>query len=429
MIFVPYGWEGRGTWAGINYLPAQPANEYWQRVNALLEEHGHRSAALLSGYWWVVKRRETGGGPAFDDSAQFDRLKGMCVANADGSTWRVDSYDKVGIFGDWRGLSVGLCHGSPEAADALMGQFLGTVRIGFPLVSFDQEIGGSQHAPCYAPGHGHAPGYGDWMWTGFRDLSARIREEGRKFEPEIGLFMENESDLAVPLMATYWSRQFGEVDIAGVPGSRGIGLFSYIYHDYVTAIGAACVQGQGAQGTNPDALLRCRVLANNLTRGLIPGPFMNLVPLDPGDDPYRRASSAAFFSVCRPYPRVPEYLLRGRCIPPVEVDCEEVETWYFRRRLGAEEAKDPAKRDDAKERVKIESVTAGAFAAANGSEAHFIVNGTPDARRATAALPPGPEAVVYSADRKELSRIPASKGPRSLPLELEPFGVRVVVTR
>lgn len=429
MIFVPYGWEGRGTWAGINYLPAQPSNEYWQKVNALLEGHGHRSAALLSGYWWVVKRQKTGGGPAFDDTAQFERLKGMCVANADGSTWTVDNFDKVGIFGDWRGMSVGLCHGSADAADALLGQFLGTTRIGFPLVSFDQEIGGSQHAPCYAANHGHPPGYGDWMWTGFRDLCARIREEGRKCEPEIGLFMENESDLAVPLMATYWSRQFGEVDIAGVQGSRGVGLFSYIYHDYVTAIGAACVQGQGPQGTSPDVLLRCRVLANNLTRGLIPGPFMNLVPLDPGKDPYKRASGAAFLSFCRPYSRFPEYLLLGRCIPPADVACDEVETWYLRRKLSGEELRDPAKHEGAKVKLKLPSVTAGAFAAANGSEANVIVNGTPDARKATATLAPGPEAVVFSAERKELSRVPASKQPREVPMDLEPFGVRVIVVR
>jgi len=429
MIFVPYGWEGRGTWAGINYLPAQPSNEYWTKVNALLEAHGHRSAALLSGYWWVVKRKETSNGPAFDDTAQFDRLKDMCVANADGSIWKTDNYDQVGTFGDWRGLSVGLCHGSAKAADTLLAQFLGTARLGFPLVSFDQEIGGGQHAPCYATGHGHSPGYGDWMWTGFRDLCARIREGGRGFEPEMGLFMENESDLAVPLMATYWSRQFGEVDIGGMAGARGVGLFSYIYHDFVTAIGAACVQGQGPLGTNPDVLLRCRALANNLTRGLIPGPFVHLVPLDPGKDRYKQACSAAFLSFCRPYSRFPEYLLLGRSVPPADIACDEVDTWYFRRRLSAGEARDPAMWAEAQTKLKIAAVTAGAFEAANGSEAHIVVNGTPDARTATASFGPGPEAIIYSAERKELARVPAFRQPRKVSLDLEPFGVRVIVVR
>jgi hypothetical protein len=40
MIFVPYGWENRGTWAGINYFPAQPSNEAWKTVNAELAKSG-----------------------------------------------------------------------------------------------------------------------------------------------------------------------------------------------------------------------------------------------------------------------------------------------------------------------------------------------------------------------------------------------------
>jgi len=429
MIFVPYGWEGRGTWAGINYLPAQPSNEYWSNVNALLKQHGHRSAALLSGYWWVVKRRETSNGPAFDDTAQFERMKDMCVQNADGSIWKTDNYDKVGIFGDWRGLSVALCHGSHDAAKVLLDQFVGTARLGFPLVSFDQEIGGGQTAPCHSTAHGHPPGYGDWMWTGFRDLCARIREDARGFEADVGLFMENESDLAVPLMSTYWSRQFGEVDIACMPGTRGVGLFSYIYHDYVTAIGAACVQGQGATGTNPDLLLRCRILANNLTRGLIPGPFASLVPLEHGGDPYKKSSAEAFFSFCRPYAQFPEYLLLGKCVPPARVVSDEVDTWYFRRKLSSEERRDPAKMEGVRVRIKIESVTCGAFEAANGSRAHFIVNGTPDDRTATVTLDPGAEATIYNGAREKVSRLAASKQPRSAALELGPFDVRVIVVR
>ena len=89
-------------------------------------------------------------------------------------------------------------------------------RLGTPLVSFDQEIGGGQHAPCYSAAHGHAPGYGNWMWTDFRDLCRAILKEGKGVAPELGLLMENTSELAIPYMATYWSRQFGEFDLGGV---------------------------------------------------------------------------------------------------------------------------------------------------------------------------------------------------------------------
>jgi hypothetical protein len=219
------------------------------------------------------------------------------------------------------------------------------------------------------------------------------------------------------------------VDIGGVTGARGVGLFSYIYHDYVTAIGAACVQGQGPLGTEPDALLRCRVFANNLTRGLIPGPFMNLVPLDSGKESNKRAASAAFLSYCRPYSRFPEYLLLGRCRPPATIECEQVPTWYWAAKPEKGTKQKTGEPPPGSKTLSLDAVTAGAFEAANGSMAHVIVNATPDPRKATATLPPGPEAVVFSAERKELSRVPAAKTERRVPLELEPFGVRIVVHR
>lgn len=429
MIFVPYGWENRGTWAGIHYLPAQPSNEYWEKVNALLREHDHRSGVLLSGYWWVIKRKETGSGPAFDDTAEFERRSGMCVTKADGSPWLVDEYENTTSHGSWRGLSAGLCHGSSEAADVLAEQFLGAAKLGFSLVSFDQEIGGGQRAPCYHLDHRHPPGYGAWMWTGFHDLCERIREEGKAFEPEIGLFLENTSELAVPLMATYWSRQFSVVDIGGIHGSRGTGLFSYLYHEYVTAIGAACVQGQGPLGTRPDVLVRCRALANNLTRGLIPGPFLHDVPLKPGNDPWKKAVSAAFLSYCRPYAKFSEYLILGRTRRPCRVECGQVASWYWKRRLKGDDQRDPAKVADAKAELLLEAVTAGSFEAGDGSRAHFIVNATPDPQKATAILPAEGEAIVFSADRRELKKIGAAEGERRVPFDLEPFGVRVIVVR
>ncbi|MGD8239696.1 MAG: DUF6259 domain-containing protein, partial [Armatimonadota bacterium] len=74
LIVVPYGWENRGTWAGINYLPAVPSNEAWKRAAAALKAQGDRAAFMTSGFWWVVKRQKTRNGPAFDDTGQLQRL-------------------------------------------------------------------------------------------------------------------------------------------------------------------------------------------------------------------------------------------------------------------------------------------------------------------------------------------------------------------
>ncbi len=427
VIFVPYGWENRGTWAGINYLPAVPSNEAWVRANAALRAQGDRTAFLTSGFWWVTKRQKTGSGPAFDDTADFERRRGMVVHNPDGTPWTQDYYQRLTSHGSWRGLSATLCHGSAAARDTMRRIFLDVARLGTSLVSFDQEIGGGQRAPCYARSHGHPPGHGRWMWTDFRDLCAEILKRGKPIQPELGLFLENTSELAIPVMATYWSRQFGEVD-HGAIGARGVGLFSYLYHEYVTAIGAACVQGQGARGTRPSASLRCRVMANNLVRGLIPGPFLHHVPLET-DDPWTRPVSRAYFSYCRPYARFPEYLVLGATQHPPKITCPAVSAWFYRHDANGT----PLRRGGpkvAKVSVELPTVIAGSFAARDGSVGTVIVNTTDAAQSVSLSLPtPAASAVLYDARRKELARWARLRANHDIPLSLEPFGTRMLVTR
>lgn len=427
IIFVPYGWENRGTWAGINYLPAVPSNEAWQKANAALRAQGDRTAFLTSGFWWVVKRQKTRNGPAFDDTADFDRRRAMTIHNADGTVWTVDNYALTRSHGSWRGLSAKLCHGSQAGCDVLRKVFLDVARLGTPLISFDQEIGGGQCAACYNKAHGHLPGHGVWMWTGFRDLCGRILKEGKAIEPELGLFLENTSELAIPYMATYWSRQFGQVD-HGATDARGVGLFSYLYHEYVTAIGAACVQGQGARGTRPEPGLRRYVLANNLTRGLIPGPFLHDVPLEAGAG-WNATVAEAYFSYCRPYAHFPEYLVLGVTRRPPEVSCADVGLWFYRRDGGGKplEGSSPPV---VKVPLSLPAVTAGSFAAADGSVGTVLVNTTDRPQEATLRLEGASDyAVLYKADRSEVRRWKKPADGLCVTVGLEAYGMRMLVTR
>jgi len=427
MIFVAYGWENRGTWAGINYFPTIPSDGAWRKATAALKKRGHRVAFLTSGFWWVVKRQRTSSGPAFDDTADFERRRAMCSQKPDGAVWKWDYYERTRGHSSWRGLSVRLCHGSQQARDTLKRIFLHVAKLGVSLISFDQEIGGGQREPCYNTKHGHPPGYGRWMWTGFRDLCRDILREGKPIEPELGLFMENESELAIPCMSTYWSRQFGEVGV-GAPGGRGVGLFSYLYHEYVTAIGAACVQGQGLHGTRPSVGLRCRILANNLTRGLIQGPFMHEVPLG-GGDKWRKQVSRAYRSFCRPYKHFPEYLLLGRTRCPIAVECDNVELRYYRR--DAKRGKPVRKGGPPVVRAPlvVPAAAVGSFEAPDGSIAHFIVNTTPEPRRVVALLPKTAAFTIYRADRTKEETARVAEAGRRVSLSLEPFGIRVIVIR
>jgi len=303
--------------------------------------------------------------------------------------------------------------------------FLDVARLGVPLISFDQEIGGGQSQPCYSRSHGHPPGLGRWAWTGFRDLCARILNDGRSVAPELGLFMENVSELAIPYMATYWSRQFGEVD-HGAYGARGIGLFSYLYHEYVTAIGAACVQGQGTHGTRPSAQMRRKVLANNLVRGLIPGPFLHDVPIEP-KDPWHQAVSPAYFSYCQPYAHFPEYLVLGKTVRPPVVRCETVAAQFYRNNPSGKELR-PGGPRVVRVEIDLPAVVAGSFTAADGSVGTVLVNTTDQAQRATARFARTNAAVLYTSRREPVRTWKWTPSPFEFSVELEPYGVRFVVT-
>ncbi len=423
MIVVPYGWENRGTWAGINYFPPLPSAEAWRDVNKALYAQGDRVAMLTSGFWWVVRRPPTSGGPAFDDSAQFEQQKTMTVHRPDGTPWFVDNTDKAGTHGDWRGYSVKLCHGSPEARAVMLDIFLKTAGLGTPLISFDQAIGGGQGVPCYAADHGHPPGYGSWMWRDFHNLCEDIINRGRKINPEIGLFVENCGEMIIPVMSTYWSRQFGVLD-SGSDGEGPVGLFSYLYHEYVTAMGAAMVQGQGPLGSRVSAGLRCQALAHNVTRGLIPCPFAHHVKLDPVDK-WEDQVSTAFFAYCQPFASFPEYLLLGETLHPPRLQCEERSEWFLpKKNKGAGNSQFAEKRET---RI-LPAAVAGRFKAPDGRSGTVVVNATAQRQQIKLLdLNSGFAATLYRADKSVEKSFDSA--PAELSLELEPFGVRMLIEK
>jgi hypothetical protein len=161
-------------------------------------------------------------------------------------------------------------------------------------------------------------------------------------------------------------------------------------------------------------------LANNLTRGLIPGPFLHDVPLEPKSE-WHALVSQAFFSYARPYARFPEYLLLGVTRRPPEVVCARVEAGYFTGAAGGQRVS---------RTVSLPAVTAGSFEAADGSVGTVLVNGTPERQDAAVRLPHAVAgAVLYTAEREEERRWDALPAGQEVALSLEPFGVRMLVTR
>lgn len=186
---------------------------------------------------------------------------------------------------------------------------------------------------------------------------------------------EQTSELAIQLSGTFWSRQFTVIDYP-VFNARGVGLFSYIYHEYVTAMGAAVVQGQGLMGKQPDYLMRTTALANTLVRGLIAVPFA--ADVDSTNSAWHRNCSAAFFS----YAAVPKYykewLVFGATIPPPQIVSRNLTTWFWRGKAAS-----PFRYN-----TTIPAVVVGAFTNRFGCQGIVLASVSPAVQSTTVTLPP-----------------------------------------
>ena len=307
---------------------------------------------LVSGSWWVTKRNVTSGGPAFDDSAELQEpskaamVVKMAHASNGSTIWSDDQYSVTTAKQIWRGLSVELCHGHNGSQATLAAIFDQVRELGVSIASMDQEIGGQQAAPCYDPEHNHGPGFGTYIWTGYRDIVAKVQTDSAAAGTQLGLSSEQTSELAIPWMGTYWSRQFAIVDYPNQctgktgaciePGFEGVGLFSYIYHEYATAMAAALVQGQGGKGpTRRGALFQVKAMADSLAMGLAMAPFdwmvqvnvtheVNGYPVD-----WVRTTSDAFFAYAGVMPLFREWLVFGETLRPLSLRCANVSTFYW----------------------------------------------------------------------------------------------------
>ena len=241
LIFIPYGWENRGVWRGIFYLPAIPSDVAYRDAVAKLNLNGHHMALLMSGYHWVVKSDEINvNSPAFDDSTLYDRTdhpnKGDCVKDSSQVNWEGSN----GI-GTLNGLHTFLCRYDSDGNNYIRQRIKAIANnVGGELISYDQTIGGGMLLPCYATGHGHdsLPGYGSWMYTKLRENIEGVNID----KPGLNLMLEDTSELLITKLQTYWGRGFGIRDDWPNNQTWGVDLFGYLYHEYIPVFAGALKQ-------------------------------------------------------------------------------------------------------------------------------------------------------------------------------------------
>ena len=287
VVAVLYGWEHNGLWAAGGYFPPRPSAAALRAASDALHAQGDHPALLISGYWFMRRRQRTRYGPAFDQTTLWEAMQPGLVVRSDGQ-YAMMRFPPNATSGSHHGDSYRLCHTAPTAASSMEATF--DEALGYaPMVSFDQEMGGAADFACFNTSHGHAPGRGHHEWDGYRDTLAAIRTRALSRGREVALMQEQASELGMPYLGAYWTRQFWQVasqgaDMAGTAAMNpnaidavNVGAFAYMYHEHALGLAAAQFQGQGelAQpgGGGEPYQLRALVIMSAVSRGLMPAPF------------------------------------------------------------------------------------------------------------------------------------------------------------
>lgn len=412
VVVALFGFEKQGSWAGIDYFPPHPSESALRRACSALRRQGDAVDLHPSSFWWVIKRRDTRFGPAFDDTADAVAGQDMLTREPDGSIRLLDLYDRAeDKNGGYQGQTVALCHGCAQAQRTVRDIYVACARLGADMVAFDQELGGGQMFPCYHPGHGHPPGHGPWMLADLLSVADAIRAEVGQQPGGFAVTIEKCGEGMLQRMQTFYNRSHCITD-HHLDDGAAIGLFPYLYHEYLPLLSAPPLRDWKSYA------LRRRSLAVALTQGLIPGLYHWEWP-EPTDTPrpYPTAVGAAFTAYAPAGRSAPEFLHRGRCVRPPAITCADDTIPIGTPTLDTASDEPP---------LRLPSVIAGSFVSADGHIGTILVNATDKPQKAVVATTwTGRPAELQSRERRRQQSWPSL--PPRIELSLEPLGVRWLV--
>lgn len=189
----------------------------------------------------------------------------VCAVDANGVVADIDGQANA----TWDGLNSRMCpgHAFSTCVHAYLAAYLATK--GVRDYEFDQLNGGGPYL-CYstAANHGHAPGYGRWMFERTYALMAATRSAGRAVAPDFSLSLEDPGELYLPLVDAVWTAPH---DVASFNFTNGalsavlpiVPAFQYVYGDVVTTIArteALQTKGITFQDPKPAMILLSRMV-------------------------------------------------------------------------------------------------------------------------------------------------------------------------
>jgi hypothetical protein len=234
LVAMMCGWEKIGEWTGPDYFPPYGGDQRFRRMCERLKERGFRPFPFgLSGLKLPVRKKIPASGPQpelavdYDARRQFEQACKAAAATKPGGDLILES-----DVSQWDGLHAYACPTTPQAEKQLYDASMKLVRdYGAQISQADQLFNGAV-TECYNAEHPHPPGRGIWQNEAIRSIYRRIREDGKKRDPDFALSQEWQSELFLQDLDVYHARNYDQPR-----GLMGVPLFSYLYHEYLPCYG------------------------------------------------------------------------------------------------------------------------------------------------------------------------------------------------
>lgn len=307
------GWENHRRWTAGDYFPVfDEANA--RHVIGRLRDDGFRPFFFLSGLYHTFENegRDASRIPA------AEQYRAHFVVDEKTKRPQVWSLDESSPGGSWRRHSYQFCVGDRFTRDFFCGVIDRAGALGVDVLQMDQTVQGAG-AACFSAEHGHAPGVGLYQTRDFYKLLERMRAHGKARSPDFVLFHEEPHEQLIPYLDGFHVREYYEKRwYRGQPGSVGIPLFSYLYHEYAMGYGG---DSAGLSRNKSPWLVRCHAM--NLVAGRTPGAAVW------GQQPSALEAHADQLAMLRTHSRLlatraRDFLILGKMLHPYELDVPQL---------------------------------------------------------------------------------------------------------
>ena len=412
------GWENHRRWTAGEYFPVfdqQQAKDVLARIRG----DGFRPFVFLSGMYFTFQNEGRDAG----DLSSWKQYADSLVLDASGKpktyVLNESSPDGKSI---WKRHSYQLCPAAPGTKAFFRSVIDQLHALGIDIVQMDQTVCGAGDA-CYSASHGHPPGPGAYQSQAFRELLADMGRHGRSLSKDFLLMHEELHEELIPYLGGFHTREFKEYWwYRGAPGSRGIPLFTYLYHEYAIAYG-----GEGPHLSKRQNDATVRDMAINLVTGKTPAASVW------SSQSAMAEGHADQFEMLRNHSHLlkteaQRFLMLGRMLHTLEFDVPSVTLRIASKRGGKWEPVPFEER----------AVLGSSWQSPEGNVGHCLVNITHEKQTVRLGLdtrnaPGWPKADVdlYRADKPETSE-PVGRGvslPHEYTLELAPLEAVFFVIR